>query len=183
MYTLIARISPSKAACSAASNYNKDYLTFYYIDLSAEVDDVDRGILKLLQDNARVSSAEMAKRLHVAESTVRYRFRRLLENKTVTRITALIDPRKIGLNVTAVVLVKVDPLFLNEAIEGLAFIEEVHHVFQTTGEYDVVAVAHVKDMDRLNGLKQRIKMIRGVRDVTMWIATRLVKIETRFNVF
>ncbi|MFN3621418.1 MAG: Lrp/AsnC ligand binding domain-containing protein, partial [Nitrososphaerales archaeon] len=72
---------------------------------------------------------------------------------------------------------------LGEAIEGLALLEEVHHVFQTTGEYDVVAVAHVKDMDHLNGLKQRIKMVRGVKDVTTWVATRLVKIETIFNFF
>jgi DNA-binding Lrp family transcriptional regulator len=149
--------------------------------LPKDLDEVDKNILNLLQDDARISFAEIAERTGVAESTARYRLKRLFDNKVITRTTALLDPRSIGVNVTAVVLVKTNPMFLSDAVGHLASFEESHHVFQTTGEYDVIAVVHAKDMKHLNELKRRIKMIPGVKDATVWVATDLVKIETRFK--
>ena len=151
------------------------------MDLPKGLDDADKRILNLLQDDARVSFAEIAKRTGVAESTVRYRMRRLARDKVITRMTALLDPRSIGMNVTAVVLVKINPKLLTAAIGRLAAFEESHHVFQTTGEYDAIAVVHTEDMEHLNELKRRIEMISGVKDVSVWAATGLAKIETRFK--
>lgn len=147
-----------------------------------DFDDIDKGILKLLQDDARIPYAEMAQRLGVAESTIRYRLKRLLESKVITRLTALLDPRKIGMNVTSLIMVKINPKFLSDAIEQLSSLEEAHHVFQTTGEYDAIAVVHVKDMRHLNELKRRVKMIPGVEDASVWVTTGLIKVETRFNI-
>jgi Lrp/AsnC family transcriptional regulator for asnA, asnC and gidA len=145
------------------------------------LDEVDKRILNLLQDDARISFAEIAERTGVAESTARYRIKHLFDSKVITRTTALLDPRSIGMNVTAVVLIKTNPTLLDDAVGQLASFEESHHVFQTTGEYDAIAVVHVKDMKHLNELKRRIKMISGVEDATVWAATDLVKIETRFK--
>jgi DNA-binding Lrp family transcriptional regulator len=149
--------------------------------LPKDLDEIDKSILNLLQDDARISFAEIAELMGVAESTVRYRLKRLSDEKVITRMTALLDPRRIGMNVTAVVLVKTDPMLLSDAVGELASFEESHHVFQTTGEYDAIAVVHAKDMKHLNELKRRIKMISGVEDATVWAATGLVKIETRFK--
>ena len=149
--------------------------------MQTDFDDIDKGILKLLQDDARISYADMAQQLGVAESTIRYRLKRLLDSKVITRMTALLDPRRIGRDVTSVVMVKINPEFLSDAIERLASFEESHHVFQTTGEYDAIAVVHVKDMRHLNELKRRVKMIPGVKDAMIWVTTGLAKIETRFK--
>lgn len=145
------------------------------------LDELDKEILMLVQDDARISHSEMAKRLKVPESTIRYRLKRLLNKKVITRMTALLDPRKLGLNLVCVVMLKVDPELLNDAIKRLASFEEAHHIFQTTGEYDAIIVAHLRDTNHLNDFKKRVKMVKGVRDVMLWLTTGLVKIETRFN--
>jgi Lrp/AsnC family transcriptional regulator for asnA, asnC and gidA len=96
---------------------------------------------------------------------------------------ALVDPRKVGFDVSAVVMVKVDPNYVNAALRGVASFEEVQHVFQTTGEYDIISVIHVRDMKALNGFKQRVKMLEGVKDVVVWVITELIKIDPSLPIY
>jgi Lrp/AsnC family transcriptional regulator for asnA, asnC and gidA len=151
--------------------------------LRSGFDEVDREILRMMQADARISYAEMAKRLKVPESTVRYRVKRLVDAKVIRKVMALVDPRKVGFDVSAVVMVKVDPNYLTAALRGVAFFEEVQHVFQTTGEYDIISVIHVRDMKALNGFKQRVKMLEGVKDVVVWVITELIKIDPALPVY
>lgn len=144
--------------------------------MQPDLDDIDKGILRLLQRDGRISYAKIAKKLGTAESTVRFRVKRLLRSKVIHGFIALVDPRKVGFNISAVVLVKAEPSLLKEVVKQLAAFDEAHHVFQTTGEYDAIVVIHVRDMKCLNEVKQKIKMIAGVKDVIMWVATDLVKI-------
>ena len=146
-------------------------------------DDVDKGILRMMQVDARVSYAEMAKRLNVPESTVRYRVKRLVDTSVIRKVMTLVDPRKVGFDVSAVVMVKVDPNYLPEALKGVASFEEAQHVFQTTGEYDVISVIHVRDMKALNEFRQRVKMLQGVKDVVVWVITELVKIDPNLPIY
>ena len=137
----------------------------------------------MMQADARISYAEIAKRLNVPESTVRYRVKRLLDTKVIRKVMALIDPRKVGFDVSAVVMVKVDPNYLLEALKGVASFEEVQHVFQSTGEYDIISVIHVRDMKALNEFKQRVKMLEGVKDVEVWVITELIKIDPTLPIY
>ena len=146
-------------------------------------DDVDKGILRMMQVDDRVSYAEMAKRLNVPESTVRYRVKRLVDTSVIRKVMTLVDPRKVGFDVSAVVMVKVDPNYLPEALKGMASFEEAQHVFQTTGEYDVISVIHVRDMKALNEFRQRVKMLQGVKDVVVWVTTELVKIDPTLPIY
>ncbi len=151
--------------------------------MQAGFDEVDKGILRLMQADARISYAEMAKRLNVPESTVRYRVKRLVDAKVIRKVMALVDPRKVGFDVSAVVMVKVDPNYLPEALRGVASFEEVQHVFQTTGEYDMISVIHVSDMKALNEFKQRVKRLEGVKDVVVWVITELIKIDPALPIY
>ena len=151
--------------------------------LELGLDDVDKGILKMIQVDARISYAEMAKRLNLPESTIRYRVKRLVATKVIRKVIALVDPRKIGFDVSAVVMVKVDPNYLSEALKGVASFEEAQHVFQTTGEYDIISVIHVRDMRALNEFKQRVKMLEGVKDVVVWVITELIKIDPTLPIY
>ncbi|MFQ6065585.1 MAG: Lrp/AsnC family transcriptional regulator, partial [Candidatus Bathyarchaeia archaeon] len=108
--------------------------------MSVELDEIDREILNTLQSDARTSFASIARKLKVSEATIRFRVKKLIKKGVITRLIALLDPRKIGLSVTAIIMAKVDPTLLEEAFEQLASFNETHHVFQSTGEYDIVAV-------------------------------------------
>lgn len=150
--------------------------------MNRELDAVDRKILTVLQDDARTPIAKIAKALKMGETTIRYRINKLEKNGVITRYTALLDPRAVGFDVAAILLVKADHPKIKDVFAALASYAEVQHVIQTTGEHDMVAVAHLKNNEHLNEFARRIRAIRGVKDALVWIATGLVKIETRLPV-
>jgi Lrp/AsnC family transcriptional regulator for asnA, asnC and gidA len=149
--------------------------------LSVKLDAVDRKILNILQIDARTSFASIARELGVSEATVRFRVKKLLEKGVIIRFIALLNPRKIGLPITAIIMAKVDSNLLEEAFERLASFDETHHVFQSTGEYDIVAVVHARDLLHLSELRKRVKMIPGIKEASVSATTLLMKIEPTFR--
>ncbi len=146
-----------------------------------ELSDLDLKLLTILQDDARKSYSDMARQLGVPESTVRYRVDRLVKEGVISRFMAILVPRKIGLEITAIALIKVDPDRLDEASKRLAAFEESHHLFRSTGVYDLVSVVHARDMRHLNELIARVRRLPGVREASVEVATYLVKVEPRFK--
>ena len=145
--------------------------------MSVDLDDIDRQILKILQEDARKSYVRIARQLKVTEGTVRFRIKRLLKEGVITRFLALIDPRKIGLPVTAIAVLKVDAASLDIIFQKLVSLHESQHVFQSTGEYDIVAIVHTVDLNHLGELINRIKSFSGVQSASVSVITRLVRVE------
>jgi len=145
--------------------------------LSIALDDLDKHLLKLLQHDARLSFAELSRELDTAEATVRFRVNRLVENGVIMRFTALVDPLKVGLKVSGAILLKIDPAHLDEACKRLVSFSETQYLFQSTGEYDVVSVIVAKDMEDLNDLVKKTKMIPGVKDARVSVTTRFLKFD------
>lgn len=146
------------------------------------LDEIDRGILKFLQNDARTSFAGIARQLHVSESTIRYRVKRLLDEGVITRFTALMNPIKFGLPLTALLMMKIDPEKIHNVFDEISSFEDIHYILQCTGEYDAVAIFHARDMDHFNEIVNRVKRVDGVKDALVWMATGFVKIEPRLNV-
>lgn len=146
-----------------------------------ELDEIDRGILRFLQDDARTSFARIARQLHVGESTVRFRVKKLLNRGVIIRFMALVNPVKFGLSLTALLLMKIDPKKLQKVFDELSSFEDIHYILQCTGEYDAVAIFHAREMDHFNNLVNKVKGVDGVRDASVWMATGFVKIEPRLK--
>lgn len=142
-----------------------------------ELDDLDKRILDLLQLDARASFAELSRKLAVAEATIRFRVKRLMDNGVITRFAALLDPAKVGFGVSGAILLKIDPAYLEEACKQLVLFDETLYLFQSTGEYDVVSVILARDMFHLNDLVKRTKMILGVKDARVSVTTRFLKFD------
>jgi len=147
-----------------------------------ELDEVDLGILRLLQDDARTPYARVARELGVSESTIRFRVKRLLNRGIITRFIALVNPVKVGLSLTSLLMIRIEPQKISRAFNEISSFEEIHYILKCTGEYDAVAIFHAKDMDHFNSIVNRVKRVDGVRDVLVWIATSFVKIEPRIRV-
>lgn len=143
--------------------------------------DIDISILEILQQDGRTSFSAIARELGIAESTVRYRVERLRESGVITGFQAHLNPRRVGLGITAIALIKVNAVDIVEASETLAKFEESHHLFRTTGSYDLVSVVHARDIIHLNDLIERIKKISGVREASVEVATHLVKTEPKYQ--
>lgn len=149
--------------------------------MTVELDEIDRKILNMLQNDARTSFAFIARESQVSEATIRFRVKKLIAKGIIIRFIALLDPRKIGLSVTAIIMAKVDASLLEEAFEQLASLDETNHVFQSTGEYDIIAVVNARDMMHLSDIRKRVKMIPGIKDALVSATTRLMKIDPTFK--
>lgn len=127
------------------------------------IDEVDRRIIALLQADGRRSNVDIAQELSLAEGTVRKRLERILTDG-VLRITAVVDPARVGLLTTAIITMQVDLGRMDEIVRQLAVLPEVQSVSVTTGNWDVILEAvFPTDGELLAFLKDRVAAIPGVR--------------------
>jgi DNA-binding Lrp family transcriptional regulator len=151
------------------------------VSLAGQLDEVNRKILNMLQQDARIPFSKIAETLGISEATVRYRVKQLEKNEIVKSYATLLDPNKVGLSTTGIMMVKLDPACFEKAAKRISNLPETYHVFQNTGEYDIVSVVHTSDLAHLSDLRKRVQSIAGVREVTVSAATRIVKIKTSFD--
>jgi len=147
---------------------------------SPKIDELDLKIISHLQENGRIPVAELAKKLNQPENTVRYRIERLLKNGVIRRFTALVDPRALGLNVSAAVMFKVDPKKLDQLLEKLTSMKDVTNIYQLSGEWDLIAVVFAKDIQDLHERVEELRRTEGVKEMNVMITTRVIKSEYRY---
>lgn len=117
------------------------------------IDEIDRRILNILQQNARTSNVQIAREVGMAPSAILERIRKLEARGVIQGYEARIDPEALGLNLLAYVAVRSDERFGDERLgDRLAEIPEVQEVHHIAGEdcYLVkVRVADAKSLGRL----------------------------------
>jgi len=145
------------------------------------LDELDKKLLTILQDDARASASEIARRTGFNENTIRYRIDRLKKNGVIKEFTALLNPRMIGLPIAAIMMITTEPNSLKDVFEKLAMLEETKHILQATGKHDLIVVAHYKDMNTMNDASQKIKSIAGVKEAEIHLATGMIKVDTKFD--
>jgi CheY-like chemotaxis protein/DNA-binding Lrp family transcriptional regulator len=112
------------------------------------VDDLDRDIIRALQQDGRRSNVEIARALSVAESTVRKRIDRLLNNGTV-RIVGIPSLPALDLHVQVLIYLQVEPAYADAIANQMAGLPQVQSVTYTAGEYTLVVQAVFADNDAL----------------------------------
>jgi Lrp/AsnC family transcriptional regulator for asnA, asnC and gidA len=147
-----------------------------------KVDELDRAMIRLLQEDGRIPFAEMAKRLGRSESTLRFRFKRLMDKGVIRGVVALANPRAVGLTESAALFIKADASKLDDVLARLCSLKEVPHVYQFTGDYDAIAIVMGKDVDDLDSIVRRVKTIPGILDVTMMLTLRVLKSDVKYAI-
>jgi DNA-binding Lrp family transcriptional regulator len=113
------------------------------------LDDVDLRILDVLRDDGRISVTDLAARLGISRANVYARLGRLTEDGVITGYTAVVDSRKVGLSITAVIMIGTDQPQWGPVSEALRAMPEVEFAALTTGDFDGVVVVRVADMETL----------------------------------
>jgi Lrp/AsnC family leucine-responsive transcriptional regulator len=117
------------------------------------IDAIDSEILKILQQNARVSNAEIARQVRMAPSAVLERIRKLEARGVIKGYEARIDPEALGLNLLAYIFVRTNDfggaLHTSEALARLEEVQEVHHI---AGEDCFLVKARTRDARSLGRL-------------------------------
>jgi Lrp/AsnC family leucine-responsive transcriptional regulator len=96
------------------------------------IDDTDRRILSILQENGRTTNAEIARQLKLAPSGILERIRKLEKRKVIKGYHAHLDGRQIGFRVTAFVFIRTDErpgeICAAECLTEIPEVLEVHHI-------------------------------------------------------
>ena len=100
---------------------------------SRMLNDTDRKILDILLEDGRISYTDLAKQIGLSRVAVQARINTLMEDGVIERFTAVINPEKVGLRVSAFFNINVEPKHLHEVAEKLTLHPAVKSLYHMTG--------------------------------------------------
>lgn len=123
-----------------------------------EIDDLDRHIVSLLMHDGRMSYTDLAKTTGLSTSAVHQRVRRLEQRGIIRGYTAVIDPAKVGLGITAFISVKpFDPAAPDDVPDRLSDLAEIEACHSVAGEENYLLKVRVPDTLALEALLARLR--------------------------
>jgi len=124
--------------------------------LETEIDGVDRQILGVLSEDARISLKELAGRVGLSSPSVSERLRRLEEKGVIRGFTVDIDPAALGYTLQAIVRIRPLPGKLHIVQALIAEIPEVVDCDKVTGDDCFVARLYLRSIAQLDGILDRV---------------------------
>jgi len=144
-------------------------------EASIALDPLDHKIIAVLQENARLTNAEVAGRVGSSEPTVRRRVDRLLEHQVI-KIVAVAPPFPLGYHVVAILGIQIDHSHLDEIQEALLLMPEIRFAGVTLGSYDVVTeVWFHSNRELLAFLHGRLSKIPGIQRIESLQVVKMIK--------
>jgi Lrp/AsnC family transcriptional regulator for asnA, asnC and gidA len=146
---------------------------------SLELDEVDRTILRMLRQNARMSLQEMSRKTGISDATIQFRLKRMKANGAIERFTVTASPAATGYIVTAIMMVQTNAEKHDQAMAALVEIPEITEVYGVLGEHDLYAKVWSRSLEELNAIiNDRIRSIDGIEDLLEIVVVERAKEET-----
>ena len=128
-----------------------------------ELDDIDLHILELVQEDCRTSLARLGEQVGLSAPAVLERMKKLEAAGIVTAYRAIVDGRRLGLDITAFIGVIIShPTLIGDferQVVALPDVLECHHV---TGEYTLLLKVKTRNTSSLEQLISQIRSLDGV---------------------
>ena len=117
--------------------------------MAEKLDHIDKKILKILQENSKITNLELSKRIGLSPAPTLERVKKLEQGSTVESYHAQVNPQSIGLNVKTFVLVSLawqKENALNAFLEKIKKINEITECYIITGDADFLLKIVCKDL-------------------------------------
>ena len=111
------------------------------------LDEIDKDILHILQENARTSYREIQDRLGISIGTIHNRISKLKKNGVIEGYTLRLNNEKLGYKLTFLIRINCDGKFTEEILNDLKDIPEVCSIFHTTGEQSAALICRFKESE------------------------------------
>ncbi len=145
------------------------------------LDNTDLDILRLLQEDSRTSYRNIANKLGLSVGTVHNRVKRLMSEGIIRSFSTILDPEKLGFELTAIILMQVEGAHIVDVEKALARSPPVIAVYDITGDFDIVIIAKFRGRAELNKfIKDVLRMPYVKRSVTS-IALNVVKEDVKLS--
>jgi len=123
---------------------------------SSSLDKLDWKILMELQEDARISYAELGRRVGLSTPAAAQRVRRLEDTGVIRACRADIDPAKVGLPITAFIRMSVVGDVLAKVTAAVRKMPEIVECHRTTGEDSFILKVHVVTVEELKAVIDRL---------------------------
>lgn len=134
-----------------------------------ELANTEKRLIELLQEDGRMPTTELARRLGISEPTVRKKLNQLLGDGIVN-IRASADPALLGYEVSAFVGIDTEWAAISAVATVLKEFSFIEHVSITTGTYDIIIKASFRNLRHLHDfLLKDLTSIEGVKDSYSYI--------------
>ena len=146
------------------------------MQLSHPLDPIDRKILALLQENAKLTFAAIGSRVGLSSTAVKRRVDRLQRDEVIVGYGARVDPRALGEGIEALIEVycadRTAPADVGRSLVGL---DQVLSAFTVSGEADAVVRARVESIGDLEKFVERLRRDPNVvRTKTLIVLSTLI---------
>ncbi len=146
------------------------------------IDKIDRQLLAMLQDNCTLSLQTLADAVNLTTTPCWKRLKRLEDDGFIRGKVAILNPEKLGLALTAFVLIKTQQHsreWYSQFVSVVEAMPEVLGFWRMAGEYDYLIQVQVADMKRYDEFYKRlVNGIPGLSDVTSSFAMEQIKYTT-----
>ncbi|MCL1633082.1 Lrp/AsnC family transcriptional regulator [Luteimonas sp. SX5] len=126
----------------------------------------DQQLLTVLRENARASTAEIARRLNQSRTTVQSRIERLERDGVIAGYTVRVAEAAERGHIRAHIMITVLPRHMASVVEALRAMPAVRTLHSVSGPFDLIALGVVPSVEDMDELTDRIGAIDGVERTT-----------------
>jgi DNA-binding Lrp family transcriptional regulator len=137
-----------------------------------DLDDIDRDIIRILQENAKTSYREIQDKLGISIGTIHNRITKLEASEIIEGYTLKLNNIKLGYKFTFLIRVQIDGKHTSDILESLREKPEVCSIFHTTGEQSAALICRFKEPENVHDF---IREINEKQWVTKTISNMVLK--------
>jgi len=133
------------------------------------LDEKDLAILKLLQENCRMTAREIARKIDSPITTVFAKIKRMEQQKIIREYKAILDSKKLNLGTTAFILASFSyrngetPLSQRVIAEQITKFPEVQEVHIISGDWDILIKVRERDVEAMgNFVVDKLRTVKGI---------------------
>jgi len=151
----------------------------------SDLDALDVRILSILQENARITTLELAEQVGLSPTPCARRVKRLEDDGLIERYVTLLNPKRVGLDLSVFISVRLR----NQTIETIESFErsvqampEITECYLVSGVHDYLLRLKLRDVEALKDfLRNRLVTIEGIAETHSSIVLDKVKYTTSLN--
>ncbi len=140
------------------------------------MDDVDRQLIALLRDDARMPVATLAKKLRVARATVQNRLSRLLQDGAIVGFTVRLRPEAEAHRIRAIMSIEIEGNYGDDVRRVLRGMPNVVALHTTNGRWDMMAELRTDTLESFDSVLNTIRQVDGIASTETSILLSTLKL-------
>jgi Lrp/AsnC family leucine-responsive transcriptional regulator len=140
------------------------------------MDSLDIKILRLLQNNARVTASEISSKINLSVPAVSDRLRKLDASGVIEKYTVILNGKKLNRHLTVIMFVSLEsPKYIAKFLDAIQKDDEIIECHYLAGDYDYALKIITEDTESLEKILNKIKSMNGIVKTKTTVALSTIK--------